>query len=57
MSQILAHFYERRKIIRNIHVCHDFIDLLFYTLFYLFSQQKQVHLQLFISKVHSRNKE
>ena len=46
ISQILLHFYERRKIIRNIHLCHDFIELLCYTLFYLFSQQKQVHLTI-----------
>ena len=26
-----------------MYVCHDVIDLLCYTLFYLFSQQKQVH--------------
>ena len=46
ISQIIAHFYDRRKIIRSIYVCHDFIDLLCYNLFYLFSQQKQVHLTI-----------
>ena len=39
-------FMNVKKIIRNIHVCHDFIDLLCYTLFYLFSQQKQVHVTI-----------
>ena len=29
-----------------MYVCHDFIDLLCYTLFYLFSQQKQVHVTI-----------
>ena len=34
------------KIITYMYVCHDFIDLLCYTLFYLFSQQKQVHVTI-----------
>ena len=29
-----------------MYVCHDFIDLLCYTLFYLFAQQKQVHVTI-----------
>ena len=29
-----------------MYVCHDFIDLLCYTLLYLFSQQKQVHVTI-----------
>ena len=33
-------FYERRKIITYMCVCHDFIDLLCYTLFYFFCSTK-----------------
>ena len=33
-----------------MYVCHGFIDLLCYTLFYLFSQQKQVHVTIIHTK-------
>ena len=33
-----------------MYVCHDFIDLLCYILFYLFSQQKQVHVTIIHTK-------